>query len=114
MLINQKTGAKHLNNILKLQKQFPKDTANFLILNVTNIIYFTGFSGATALLIPQNGQSTLYVSSTNYEQAKYEAKNVKVEKLSHSENLYEKIIKDTKTSANSKLAEVLVSLMIFS
>jgi len=93
-----------LNNTHKLQKQFPKDTADFLILNSTNITYFTGFSGATALLIPQDGQSTLYVSSTNYEQAKYEVKDAKIEKINRGENLYEKICQSAKATENTKLA----------
>ncbi len=93
-----------MNNILKLKDQFPQDTTNFLILDSTNITYFTGFTGATALLIPQDGESTLYVSGTNFEQAKYEAKDVKIEKLKRGESLFQKICADAKVSVNAKLA----------
>ncbi len=92
------------NKTLKLKSQFPQDTANFLILNTTNITYFTGFCGATALLIPKDGESTLYVSSTNYEQAKHEVKDAKIEKTKRGENLLEKICMDTKVSKSAKLA----------
>jgi Xaa-Pro dipeptidase len=75
-----------------------QDIANFLIFNSTNLIYFTGFNGATALLIPQDGENTLYVSAVNYEQAKAETKNFKIELLKRGENLMEKIANQTKTS----------------
>jgi Xaa-Pro dipeptidase len=94
-----------LNNIiLKLKNQFPQNTANFLILNSTNITFFTGFSGASALLVPCDGESVLYVSETNFEQAKHEVKNVKIEKISHGEKLFQKISQDIKISVASKLA----------
>lgn len=64
---------------------------NFIIFNATNLTYFTGFSGATALLIPEQGESILYVSAVNYEQAKAEAKGISVELLKRGENLMEKI-----------------------
>jgi Xaa-Pro aminopeptidase len=67
--------------------------SNFLIFNQTNITYFTNFSGATALLIPEQGENVLYVSGVNYEQAKAEAKSVSVELLKRGENLMEKIAK---------------------
>ena len=66
---------------------------NFLIFNQTNLTYFTNFSGAAALLIPEQGENLLYVSGVNYEQAKAEAKDVTVELLKRGENLMEKIAK---------------------
>jgi Xaa-Pro dipeptidase len=68
---------------------------DFIIFNQTNITYFTNFSGATALLIPEQGEKVLYVSGVNYEQAKAEAKDVTVELLKRPENLGEKIAKQT-------------------
>ena len=66
---------------------------NFLIFNPYNIAYFTGFSGATALLIPEQGENILFVGGVNYEQAKNEAKGLSVELLKRGENLMEKIAK---------------------
>ena len=67
--------------------------SNFIIFNQTNITYFTGFSGATALLIPEQGENILYVSGVNYEQAKAETQDLTVELLKRGENLMEKIFK---------------------
>jgi Xaa-Pro aminopeptidase len=65
--------------------------SNFVIFNQTNLTYFTNFSGANALLIPEQGENVLYVSGVNYEQAKAEAKGLTVELLKRGENLMEKI-----------------------
>lgn len=67
--------------------------STFIIFNQTNLTYFTGFSGATALLIPEQGENILYVSGVNYEQAKAEAKGITIELLKRGENLMEKIAK---------------------
>jgi len=68
---------------------------NFIIFNPSNLMYFTGFSGATALVIPDQGQNVLFVSAVNYEQAKKEAKGLTVELLKRGENLMERIAKQT-------------------
>jgi Xaa-Pro dipeptidase len=65
--------------------------ANFAVFNQQNIIYFTNFSGATALLILEDGENILYVSGVNYEQAKAEAKNCAVELLKRGETVIDKI-----------------------
>ncbi len=67
--------------------------SNFIIFNQNNLTYLTNFSGATALLIPENGECILYVSGVNFEQAKTEAKGLRVELLKRGENLMEKIAK---------------------
>jgi Xaa-Pro dipeptidase len=89
-----------LNKIAALKKlafsRTQKDA--FLIFNSTNLTYFAGFSGATALLIPQDGESSLYVSGVNFEQAKAEVKGLTVELLKRGENLVEKIVRQTKAS----------------
>ena len=76
----------------------------FLIFNSVNLTYFTGFPGATALLIPEQGESVLYVSGVNYEQAKAETKGLTVELLKRGENLMEKIAKKTASKKASKYA----------
>jgi len=68
----------------------PRD---FIILNQNNIAYFTGFTGATALFIPEKGENILYVSSVNYEQAKAETQGLTVQLLKRGENIMEKIVK---------------------
>jgi len=49
---------------------------NFAVFNQQNLTYFTNFSGATALLISENGENILYVTGVNYEQAKQTPKTV--------------------------------------
>jgi Xaa-Pro dipeptidase len=70
---------------------------NFIVFNPTNLTYFTNFSGATALLIPQQGQAVLYVSGVNFEQAKEETNGLTVQLLKRGENLFEKIANHTST-----------------
>jgi Xaa-Pro dipeptidase len=84
-------------NSLK-QLAFKEDKFDsFLIFNSANLIYFTGFSGATALLIPEQGESILYVSEVNYEQAKAETSGLTVELVKRGENLMEKIANHAST-----------------
>jgi Xaa-Pro aminopeptidase len=78
---------------LKQAAQKQGKPSNFIIFNQTNLTYFTNFSGATALLIPEQGECTLYISGVNFEQAKEEAKGLRVELLKRGENLMEKIVK---------------------
>jgi len=93
-----------MGNIFKLKGRFPQDVTNFLVLNSVNIVYFTGFSGAAALLIPKDGECVLYVSGTNFEQAKHVVKNVRVELLKRGEKLFQRVCQDVKTSVGAKLA----------
>ncbi len=76
----------------------------YLVFNPSNLIYFTGVPGTTALLIPKDGEPRLYVYSVNYEQAKQEAKDFNVELIGLSENLMEKIAKHAQQFGISNLA----------
>ncbi len=80
-------------DVLKQAAQKQNNPSNFIIFNQSNLTYFTNFSGATALYIPEQGESMLYVSGVNYEQAKAEVKGVEVQLLKRGENLMEKIAK---------------------
>ena len=73
----------------KLRKIAVKDNkqGNFAVFNPANIVYFTNFSGATALLIPEQGEGILFVSGTNYQQAKAEVKGFNVELFILGENV---------------------------
>jgi Xaa-Pro aminopeptidase len=101
---NQQIGAPNMNKVLKLKNALTQKASSFLILSQINIVYYTGFSGAIALLIPKDGESTLYVAPVNYEQAKAEVKDCKVELLKRGENLFEKVAKQTNPQVNAKLA----------
>ena len=57
------------------------------------MLYFLGFPGTTALLVPAEGECTVYVYGVNYEQAKAQRKSFKVELVKAGENLMAKIAK---------------------
>ncbi len=84
-----------MNRVKALKQEATKQgkPSNFLIFNPTNILYFANFSGANALLIPEEGENILYVSGVNYEQAKEETRDLTVELLNRGENLMEKIVR---------------------
>jgi Xaa-Pro dipeptidase len=68
---------------------------SFAVFNQANITYFTGFQGAVALLVPEQGENVLFVSGVNYEQAKAEVKGIKIQLLKRGENVMEKIARQT-------------------
>ncbi|MCW4008941.1 MAG: Xaa-Pro peptidase family protein [Candidatus Bathyarchaeota archaeon] len=80
------------------------ESDGFLIFNQANLIYFTGFSGATALLIPKEGTPTLYVYNVNYEQAKAEGKTFVVALVRRSGDLLECIAEQVKALKIKNLA----------
>ncbi|HVP93365.1 MAG TPA: Xaa-Pro peptidase family protein, partial [Acidobacteriota bacterium] len=89
-----------LKNIAFEKKGFD----GFLIADEANLVYFTGFLGAACLLIPRDGESTIYVYSTNYEQAKAEGKDFDVEMVRLDEKLNAKIVKQAKVFKIKKIA----------
>jgi Xaa-Pro dipeptidase len=76
----------------------------FLIFNWANMLYFAGFPGAVSLLIPRDGENTIYVYGVNYEQAKAEGKGFRVELVKRDENLMAKIAEKAKDCKIKKLA----------
>lgn len=76
----------------------------FLITNEINLLYFTGFPGATFLLIPENGESIIYVHGTNYEQAKAEGEGFRVELVKLGGNLMEEVAAQVKGFRIERLA----------
>jgi Xaa-Pro aminopeptidase len=93
------------------QKAFKeKEFDGFLILNEAHLLYFAGFPGAACLLIPRNGENMLYVYSVNYEQAKAEGKEFKVELIKGGENLMSKVAAQVKAFEIKKLAFDMLSV----
>jgi Xaa-Pro aminopeptidase len=62
-----------------------------VILNSANLLYFLGFPGTSALLVPADGECTVYAYGVNYEQAKAEGKGFTVELVKGDEDLMAKI-----------------------
>jgi Xaa-Pro aminopeptidase len=88
-----------------MQKAFQeKSFDGFLIMDEANLLYFTGLQGATCLLVPKKGESTVFVYGTNYEQVKADTKGFKVELLKRGDKLTAKIAAQAKTFRISKLA----------
>jgi Xaa-Pro dipeptidase len=76
----------------------------FLIFNWANLLYFAGFPGAVSLLIPRDGENTIYAYGVNYEQAKAEGKGFRVALVKRDENLMAKITEKVKDYKIKKLA----------
>lgn len=76
----------------------------FIVFNNANQTWLTGFSSASALLIPKNGESKVYVYSVNYAQAQAEISGVMVERIEHGEKLAEKIAKQASAMGIKRLA----------
>jgi Xaa-Pro dipeptidase len=90
-------------DILK-QKAAKKKLDGLLVFRNSNLEYLTGFAGASALLIPENGENKVYVYGVNYEHAKAELNDFAVELVERGENLMAKIAKQAKTFKIKKLA----------
>jgi len=86
------------------QRAFKEGIDGFLIFNSANLIYLTGFSGASALLIPKNDESIVYVYGVNYAHAKAELSGFMVELVKRGENLMAKIAKQAAAFKIEKLA----------
>jgi Xaa-Pro dipeptidase len=76
----------------------------FLIFNWANLLYFAGFPTAVSLLIPKDGESTIYVYGVNYEQAKAEGKGFGVELVKRDKDLMTKIAEKVEDHKIKKLA----------
>ncbi len=97
--------AIHLKRIDALKRAVSeRGFDGYLICNNINQQYFLGFPGTSALLIPQDGENTVYVYGVNYEQTKAEGKGLKVELVRIDENLMGKIAKQSKDFKIKRIA----------
>jgi Xaa-Pro aminopeptidase len=88
-------------------KQKAFETSKFdgyVVFDAFNLTYFTGLSGTSALLIPSDGKSVLFVYGVNYEAAKAEAEGFKVEEVKSGEKLTDKIVSQAATFRAKHLA----------
>ena len=86
-----------MNRIESLKKiAFDKDKIEgSLVLNSANLTWLTGFCGASALLIPRNGENIVFVHGVNYAQAEAELSGFVVDLVKHGENMMGKIAKQS-------------------
>jgi len=68
----------------------------YLVADETNILYFTNAEGAVRLLVPAEGENVLYVYGVNYEAAKAEAKDCRVELVKRGEDADKKVAEQAK------------------
>lgn len=74
------------------------------VFNEVNLTYFIGFSGASALLVPEHGESVVFVYGVNYEMAKAQGAGFRVELVKSGENLMDKIAKQAEAFKVKHLA----------
>ncbi|MCX8177632.1 MAG: Xaa-Pro peptidase family protein [Candidatus Bathyarchaeota archaeon] len=86
------------------QSCLDKGFDGFLVANEINILYFSGAPGASCLLVPDGGESILYVYGVNYEQVKAEAKGFRVELVKREENLMAKVAEHVRALGIRRLA----------
>ena len=63
----------------------------FLVFDSANLLYFTGLQGISALLVPRDGENTIFVYGVNYEQAKAGGKGFNVELIQRGDNMMKRI-----------------------
>jgi Xaa-Pro aminopeptidase len=95
-----------LDRVQKLRQTAfkPDGHDGYLIFNGVNQLYFLGFPGTSALLVPSDGESTVFVYGVNYEQAKAMGNGFDVQLVRADENLMAKIATEAKNRKISRLA----------
>ncbi len=68
----------------------------YLVFNQSNLTYFIGVQGATALFIPKDDEGTVYVYGVNYEQTCAAVKNFSVGLVGRGEDLMTKIARTSR------------------
>lgn len=91
------------NRIQSLKTSFKEEFDGYILTNQFNMLYFTDFSGASAMLVPNKGEPILFVGDVNYEAAKAEAKNCTVSQIKRGEELIKKISAEIKQQKLKKL-----------
>ena len=76
----------------------------YAIFDPINLTYFAGISGTSALLLPKDDESIVFVYGTNYEMAKAEGEGFRVEKVKSGEKLMDRIANQAETFHAKHLA----------
>ncbi len=97
------------NRIEALKDSFGKEFDGYIVTNPVNLLYFTELLGAAdslgaaAMLIPSDGKSVLHIYGVNYEWARAEAKNCRVELVRRGEDLTKKLAEQIRSKKLKKL-----------
>jgi Xaa-Pro aminopeptidase len=76
----------------------------YLVFNQSNLTYFTGVQGASALFIPKDDEGTVYVYGVNFEQTREAVKDLGVDLVGRGEDLMTKIARRAGERGVQKLA----------
>jgi Xaa-Pro aminopeptidase len=76
----------------------------YVILSPSNLTYFTGVQGTASLLIPKDGEGTVYVHGVNYEHTRANVKDFGVDLVDRGEDLLAKIARRADQQGIKKLA----------
>ena len=108
------------NRIQALKANFESNFDGFIIFDQANMqtnqihmLYLTDFLGAAALLAPIEGENVLFVYSVNYEAAKTEAKNCRVELIKRGEDLIKKLAEHVRNLKLKKLGFDTMSVLTY-
>lgn len=97
------------SRVQALKDSFKEEFDGYIITNPVSMLYFTELLGApdslgaTVMLVPIENESILYIWGVNYEWAKAEVKNCKVELVKRGEDLIKKAAKQIKSQKLKKL-----------
>ena len=94
-------------NKIKALKQIFLESENidgFLVFDHANLLWLTGFQGASAMFLPKKDENIVYVYNVNYSRAESELTGVKVELVNRGENIMTKIAKHASALKIKKLA----------
>lgn len=100
------------NRLKKLQAAFAGEFDGHIIVNEINMLYLTSFLGAAVMLVPKEGESTLYVYGVNYEAARIDAKNCRIEQVKRGEKAFKKLAEQIKDLKLKKLCFDAMSFQI--
>jgi Xaa-Pro aminopeptidase len=76
----------------------------YMVFNLSNLTYFTGVQGASALLVLRDGESMVYAYGVNYEQTCATVKGFNVNLVERGEDLMAKIAQQAIEQGVKKLA----------
>lgn len=91
------------NRIKALKALFKEDVDGYIITNQINMLYFSDFFGAAVILVPSEDEGILYVHSVNFEAAKAQAKNCRVELVKRGEDPLKRVAEQVRSLRLEKL-----------
>lgn len=102
-----------LDRVKKLKNLFSKEFDGYVVANEINMLYLTDFLGAAAMLIPRDGESTLFVYGVNYEGARKGAKNCGVELVRRGKEAFKTLAEQAESLKLKKLCFDTMSHQIY-